>query len=143
MTQKIVCQLDKKGYYIGTTVADESPLESGVYLMPALTLDAVPPKLFEGQLCRWENGEWKYEDMPIIAQPSPPDLTNDELKKRCKVQAKKLLVDSDWSQQTDVAGILRNKAEFSDYRATVRGLFLRPVPEPVFPEEPDAIWGEQ
>lgn len=78
---------------------------------------------------------------PVLVEPVEP--TNEELKARCKAQAKKLLVDSDWSQQTDVAGVLTNKAEFDAYRATVRDLFLRPVPEPVFPEEPEAIWGAQ
>lgn len=72
-----------------------------------------------------------------------PEPTSDELKAQCKREAKRLLVDSDWTQQADVANELTNKAEFDTYRATVRDLFLRPVPEPVFPEEPEAIWGAQ
>ena len=33
---KQVIQLDADGYFVGTTMADESPLESGLLLMPAM-----------------------------------------------------------------------------------------------------------
>lgn len=75
---------------------------------------------------------------PVLSDPPKP--TNDELKARCKEQAKRLLADSDWSQQADVAVVLNNKEEFDAYRAAVRGLFLRPVPEPIWPDEPEADW---
>ena len=75
---------------------------------------------------------------PVLVDP--PEPTNDELKARCKTQAKRLLAESDWSQQADVAAVLNNKAEFEVYRAVLRGLFLRPVPEPVWPDEPEADW---
>lgn len=58
----------------------------------------------------------------------------------CEAEAKRLLVDTDWSQNIDVAAVLTNKAEFDAYRATVRGLFFNPVAEPVWPERPEAVW---
>lgn len=60
----------------------------------------------------------------------------------CEAEAKRLLVDTDWSQNIDVAAVLTNKAEFDAYRATVRGLFFNPVAEPVWPERPEAVWSE-
>ena len=60
----------------------------------------------------------------------------------CEAEAKRLLVDTDWSQNIDVAAVLTNKAEFDAYRAAVRDLFLNPVAEPVWPERPEAVWSE-
>ena len=67
--QKIVSQLDADGYYVGATFADESPLEPGVYLLPAGAIDKEPPKnLEEGKRYRpWGSG-WRSEDIPL-----PPD----------------------------------------------------------------------
>lgn len=75
---------------------------------------------------------------PVLQDP--PEPTNDELKAACKARAKQLLVATDWSQQPDVAAVLTNKAEFDAYRAAVRDLFLRPVPNPIWPDEPQAVW---
>lgn len=72
----------------------------------------------------------------------PPAPTPEQLKEACKLQAKKKLADSDWSQQADVSSVLINKSEFDAYRAVVRDLFLRPVPNPTWPEEPTAVWSE-
>lgn len=67
MNQKQVCQLDVDGYFIGMTVADDSPLEPGVYLLPGHSVEAPMPTVLEGKRAKWI-GEWFYEDIP---QPSP------------------------------------------------------------------------
>ena len=67
MTTKQVSQLDADGYFVGLTVADESPLESGVFLLPAGAVDAPAPVIPEGQRAKW-NGAWVFEDIP---QPGP------------------------------------------------------------------------
>lgn len=69
-------------------------------------------------------------------------LTQDELIDQCARTAKAKLVATDWSQYSDVAETLLNKAEFDAYRSTVRGLLLRPVPNPTWPTEPTAVWKE-
>ena len=72
---KIVSQLNDSGYFVCTTVADESPLEPGVYLFPALTVDAEPPVIPDGQLARWNDG-WVFESPPEPEPaPEPPELT--------------------------------------------------------------------
>jgi hypothetical protein len=60
---KQVSQLDTGGYFVCLTVADESPLEPGVFLMPAGTVDAPPPEIPEGQRAKWADG-WVFEDIP-------------------------------------------------------------------------------
>jgi hypothetical protein len=64
---KQVIQLDADGYFVGFTTADESPLEPGVFLMPAGAIDAPVPSIPEGQRAKW-NGAWVFEDIP---QPEP------------------------------------------------------------------------
>ena len=71
---KQVIQLDDDGYYVGTTVADESPLEPNVFLMPARTIDASIPSIPDGKRARW-NGAWVFEDIP---QPDPDPIPDVE-----------------------------------------------------------------
>lgn len=87
---KEVIQLDAAGYFIGTAIADESPLEPGVFLMPAHTVDlplSSLPTCAEHQHLRW-NGVWVVEDVPVVVaevetitevpqQPLPEPPVND------------------------------------------------------------------
>lgn len=69
--QIIVYQTNDEGIFIGTTVADESPLEKGVFLIPRGAVKKAPPKLKEKQRARWdvEAQKWAVEEIP------PPDLS--------------------------------------------------------------------
>jgi hypothetical protein len=74
---KQVIQLDAEGYFVGFTVADLSPLEPGVYLLPAGAMDAPVPTVPEGQRAKW-NGAWVFEDIPQPepeSEPEPVELT--------------------------------------------------------------------
>lgn len=72
---KTVVQLDVNGYFVGTTTADESPKEPGVYLMPAGTVDTEAPTVPDGQRAKWDNG-WVFEDVPVPVSdiPTEPDF---------------------------------------------------------------------
>lgn len=93
MPEKIVCQLDHDGYLTGLTVADESPLEPGVWLYPARSVDAEPPSIPDGHRARWVDGAWVVAAPPPPADPAPaPPLTQFELdqlryQRRAAVQA--------------------------------------------------------
>ena len=63
---KKVIQLDEQGYFVGITTADESPLEVGVYLIPANAVDADTPTIPDGHKAKWNNG-WVFEP------PSEPE----------------------------------------------------------------------
>jgi hypothetical protein len=72
MSQKQVCQLDFDDYFTGVTFADESPLEPGVYLLPARTVNTQPPQIPEGKIAKWDNG-WSFEDIPS-EEITPPTV---------------------------------------------------------------------
>lgn len=44
--------------------SDQSPLQPGVYLLPAGTTDVAPPELGPGQCARFIDGAWAVEAMP-------------------------------------------------------------------------------
>jgi hypothetical protein len=62
----------------------------------------------------------------------------------CKLQAKTLLLDTDWSTLSDITTStpkLINQTDFLTYRNAVRALAVNPVATPVWPERPTAQWG--
>jgi hypothetical protein len=92
MKNKQVAQLDENGFFISMVDAELSPMESGVYLMPAGAVEAKQPKTPEGKRSRWTGSKWAHEDMPQPeiddeqAEPYPEpepdmsaDLTQDEI----------------------------------------------------------------
>lgn len=67
----IVYQYDRAGLYQGETEADESPLEPGVWLMPARTTPVPPPTdVPEGRWPRWNGVAWELATQPTPA-PAP------------------------------------------------------------------------
>ena len=54
----IVYKYDESGIYAGETTAQESPRESGVYLMPPNTTAKMPPVIGEHECAVFENGSW-------------------------------------------------------------------------------------
>jgi len=59
-----VYQCDANGFLIGETVADESPLEKGVFLIPANCTKKKPPKEKEGKIAQFADDKWKLVDIP-------------------------------------------------------------------------------
>ena len=87
--KKIVPQLDQQGYVIGVVVADPSPLEPGVYLIPGGAVDAEPPVVTDGMRAKWNGAGFDLENIPRPAlEPLP---TVDELKARAweKIKAER------------------------------------------------------
>ena len=56
------------GLYIGQGKADPSPLEPGVWLIPAHATTDVPPKPGDGKQAVWSNGAWMVQPIP---EPEP------------------------------------------------------------------------
>lgn len=71
---KIVFQTDRAGNYTGQTEADESPLEPGVFLMPAGTVATSPPSAWpEDKWPRWNGHEWQLVTRPkLLANDNGP-----------------------------------------------------------------------
>lgn len=77
----------------------------------------------------------------VVSIPlTPEEITNLENTKKQQVKniAKQLLLDTDWSQLTDVN--LINQADFTAYRAALRAILLNPPVVAVWPDKPTAIW---
>lgn len=62
MSTKIVYQTDHLGIYTGTTVADESPLEPGVWLIPGGCVEVAPPAVPEKKAALWDGRKWQLVD---------------------------------------------------------------------------------
>jgi hypothetical protein len=62
--------------YCGTTTADESPLEPGVYHIPACATEVEPPPFVEGKSRHFVDGVWTYYD---IIEPVDPELETESI----------------------------------------------------------------
>lgn len=60
---------DDNGYLTGETVADQSPLEPGIFHFPARSVPHEPPAVPQGKRARWNGAVWQLEDLP----PPPPE----------------------------------------------------------------------
>lgn len=61
-------QHDADGFFLGVTEADESPLEPGVVLVPAMcTLTPPPTEIPQGLVPRWTGTEWQ-----LVARTAAP-----------------------------------------------------------------------
>lgn len=66
--EKTVYQTDRAGLYTGPTTADPSPLEPGIWLMPAGAVETPPPQTWpEEQWPRWNGSAWELITRPSIA----------------------------------------------------------------------------
>jgi hypothetical protein len=62
---KTVYQTDRAGMYQGAINADESPLEPGVFLVPALAVDLAPPETWPDAMWpRWNGAAWDLVTKP-------------------------------------------------------------------------------
>jgi len=68
-----VYQHDVAGIYIGTEVADPSPLEPGKYLIPARCTTIAPPdEIPADKAARWNGASWSIINAPAIVQAVDP-----------------------------------------------------------------------
>lgn len=75
---KIVSQLDAAGYFVGYTTADESPLEPGVFLLPAGAIEVAAPEIPAGKRAKWLGDSWVLEDIPSDVAPEPEPQEPDQ-----------------------------------------------------------------
>ena len=63
-----VYQTNDEGVFVGYTVADESPLEPGVWLIPRGCIIEQPPTFGPPNRARWDKNKWIIEPIP---EPEP------------------------------------------------------------------------
>lgn len=97
MKTKVVSQLDVEGYYVGPTIADESPLEPDVFLFPGGAVDLTPPSaLAEGKRYKPVDGGWVAEDIPVTEPDTVVELTPEQLQVQANAEARRYLLSTDW-----------------------------------------------
>lgn len=69
---KIVYQTDATGRFLGETLADQSPLEPGVYLIPAGCVEVAPPVPLAGHVAIWQGAAWAQVELQAPEVPPPP-----------------------------------------------------------------------
>lgn len=114
--EKIVYQLDAEGLLLGTTVADESPLEEGVFLIPAGCVETAPPLVAKGLRPRWTGEAWTVEVMPTV-EPALP--TDEELAATARRRREILLKRCDFTQLPDAPS---DTAAWAAYRQALRDI---------------------
>lgn len=72
MTTKTVSQLNQHGYFVAPVLADESPLEPGVFLIPGGAVDVPPPEVPEGKVALFQGGAWVFVTPPGDEDEDPP-----------------------------------------------------------------------
>lgn len=67
------------GVYLGIGSADESPLEPGVWLIPAYATETMPPRITKGKQAVFSNGSWALQPIPAPEPaPAPAELTPEQ-----------------------------------------------------------------
>jgi hypothetical protein len=59
------------GIFYSEGVADESPLEPGIFLIPAHATTVAPPDVTEPEIAVFRYGEWSVELLPPPPEPEP------------------------------------------------------------------------
>ncbi len=72
-----------------TTDADESPLEDGVFIIPANATDIAPPPLKEGEIAVFKDVDWEV-------RPAKPEQTEEQKQQRKNAEARYYLASTDW-----------------------------------------------
>lgn len=76
----LVYQTNSQGIYVGTVLADESPLETGVWLVPAGCVETPPPAVQEGYLAMWHSNGWIVIPEPSVDSGDiTPDMTEEQI----------------------------------------------------------------
>ena len=58
---------------IGSSDADESPMEPGVFLIPAYATEIAPPDVQDGQQAVFDGSTWVLEPIPIPVNTNVTD----------------------------------------------------------------------
>lgn len=75
------------GLPLGTSTADESPLEPGAYLIPAHATELPPPPCADGERIVWIGAAWRVEAIPPAPVPPAPTLDDMRAAKRAEIES--------------------------------------------------------
>ena len=110
-----VYQTDLNGVYVGTTTADQDPLDDTNWLIPAGCVQTAPPTITDSQLAKWDGSGWVVENIPVVEPDPEPEPIAPEVLARGKRDG--LLITSDWTQVDDSPV---DKSAWATYRQLLR-----------------------
>lgn len=122
--------------FIGTDIAYASPLEPGVFHMPACSTDIEPPKHEDKKIRVFKDGEWQYERDPSTRMEEP--LTEEAMARNIRGERFMRLLASDWTQLPDTQLDQAQKNRWTKYREDLRNVTKqKDFPNKInWPEEP-------
>jgi hypothetical protein len=108
--------------YIGESIADESPLEEGVFLIPAYSTYIQVPEFQAGKVTMFneETQQWQQVSIEFANAETPLELTNEEKLSIIRQHRNQLLFECDWTQLADCPLSIPKIAEWSSYRQQLR-----------------------
>ena len=80
---KVISQLDDEGVFIGAVMADESPLEKDVFLIPGGAIDEAPPIIPGGHFAKWNGVAFDILSIPTAPEPIPEPPTPGQIIAQC------------------------------------------------------------
>lgn len=136
---KIVSQLDAQGYLVGFAIADESPLEPDVYLLPGGCVDASPVDVPAGKRAKWVGDGFALEDVPEPPKPEEPTPPTTAEIIESKKQAVRKLREQVLDRLSGIAGRAQRKGDLDLALAcdTASEALLDITKD--LPSEPDAV----
>tara|TARA_E500000081_G_scaffold41666_1_gene45261 strand:- start:57 stop:446 length:390 start_codon:yes stop_codon:yes gene_type:complete len=108
-----VYQTDLNGVFVGATTADQDPLDSTNWLIPAGCVETAPPTITDKQFAKWDGAKWAVENIPVVKpDPEPKPLSEAET---VRAKRNQLLFESDGMALAD-----RITDEWRVYRQALR-----------------------
>jgi len=115
-----VYQTDINGVFTGITTADQDPLNSSNWLIPAGCVETAPPEHNDMQFVRWSGSAWTIESIP---EPEPEPVPEPvEPAQYARQYRNSLIADSDWTQLADAPLDPVVKASWASYRQALRNV---------------------
>jgi hypothetical protein len=117
---------DSNGYYLGTIERQPSPLEPGVFLMPAMATQIAPPAATATTEPKWNGASWdlvesRAETLRKAAELEAQKTAEELLLQEQKEAEEKALLDAKKAVVAPIKDKVKNKTKLSD--AEIADLF--------------------